>query len=111
MNEIHYLAALIVAIWASHQAFVAKEGTPHTAIMAMTASGVLAFGSLSTTRLSNGTEFTFTSEPVAILFTLNALVAAIVVLTSIIGEYGDSTPTNTGAQNVDEQQFGAPDTE
>lgn len=105
MNSIHYLVAVVVAIWASHQAFVAKEGTPHTAVLAMTASGVLAFGSLSTTRLSNGTEFTYQSEPLAVLWTLNCLVAAVIVLTSIIAEYGESTPTNAGGKNVDKQQF------
>jgi len=105
MNSIHYLAALVVAVWASHHAFVTKEGTPHTAILAMTASGVLAFGSLSTTRLSNGTEFSYSSEPLAVLWTLNCLVAAIIVLTSILAEYGESTPADTGAKGVDEQQF------
>lgn len=107
MMDLHYAAAFLVAIWASREAFVAKAGTPHTAILAMTASGVLAFGSLSTTRVSNGAELTFSSEPLAVLWTLNTLVAAVVVLTSIVSEYGDSTPTNSGSKHVDETQFTA----
>jgi hypothetical protein len=101
MYERLYLIASVVALVTSYAAFVEKEAVLWAALVAFTSSGVLAYGSLSLTATSGGSEFTYSSEPMAVLWTLNALVAILVVAAAVTGQYDATSGVDAGMDQSD----------
>jgi hypothetical protein len=85
--ETFYLIATVAAFGGSLVVFVVQRATTYASLWTLGWSGVLAFGSLNLEVLDGGSAFTYASEPLAILWAVNALAAFITFVASVAGAY------------------------
>jgi hypothetical protein len=93
---------VLVGAGTSYLAFVAKRAAVYTSLTTFGVSAVTGFGALGLE-----TKWTTSGEPgVAILLWTNAVVAAIVFVAAISGQYGDPDDEDTPTGGMGETRGG-----